>query len=78
MTKELIANMLGVRREGVIEATDALQRHGSIRYDAGQIVVLNRRMLEDTACECYSVVRREIERLLAYEPAAEPSASMLN
>ena len=78
MTKELIANMLGVRREGVIEATDALQRHGSIRYDAGQIVVLNRRMLEDTACECYSVVRREIERLLAYEPAGEPSASMLN
>jgi CRP-like cAMP-binding protein len=75
MTKELIANMLGVRREGVIEATNTLQENGSIRYAAGQIIVLNRTILEETACECYAVVRKEIERLLTYEPSPESSAA---
>jgi hypothetical protein len=70
MTKQLIANMLGVGRDGAIEATNKLQKGGSIRYDAGQIIVLDRKILE-SACECYAVVRNEIERLLAYEPPPE-------
>jgi CRP-like cAMP-binding protein len=64
MTQELIANMLGVRREGVTEAAGNLQRDGLIRYSRGRITVLDRAGLERRACECYAVVRAEYERLL--------------
>jgi CRP-like cAMP-binding protein len=64
MTQELIANMLGVRREGVTEAAANLQRDGLIRYARGHISVLDRAGLENRTCECYAVVRREYERLL--------------
>ena len=67
MTQKLIANMLGVHRKGVIEAEDKLQEDGSIRYSGGHITVLDRAKLEKRACECYGVVRKEIDRLLAYE-----------
>jgi CRP-like cAMP-binding protein len=65
MTQELIANMLGVRREGVTEAALNLQRAGLIRYQRGHITVLDRPGLEQRTCECYAVVRKEYERLLA-------------
>jgi len=64
MTQELIANMLGVRREGVTEAAGKLQAAGLIRYSRGHITVLNRPMLEARACECYAVVKKEFDRLL--------------
>jgi len=64
MTQELIANMLGVRREGVTEAALKLQEAGLIRYARGRITVLDRPGLEARSCECYSVVRREYDRLL--------------
>ncbi|WP_058555772.1 Crp/Fnr family transcriptional regulator [Thiohalocapsa sp. ML1] len=64
MTQELIANMLGVRREGVTEAAGRLQSAGLIRYSRGHIKVLDRPGLEARVCECYEVVRREFERLL--------------
>lgn len=64
MTQELIANMLGVRREGVTEAALKLQRLGLIRYSRGHITVLDRAALEARTCECYAVVRKEYERLL--------------
>lgn len=64
MTQELIANMLGVRREGVTEAALKLQRMGLIRYARGHISVLDRPGLEDRTCECYAVVRDEYRRLL--------------
>jgi CRP-like cAMP-binding protein len=64
MTQELIANMLGVRREGVTEAAGRLQDAGLIHYSRGHIRVLDRRGLEARVCECYNVVRRESERLL--------------
>jgi CRP-like cAMP-binding protein len=64
MTQELIANMLGVRREGVTEAATKLQQDGLIRYARGHIRVLDRAGLEKRTCECYAVVRREYERLL--------------
>jgi CRP-like cAMP-binding protein len=63
MTQELIANMLGVRREGVPEAAGRLQAAGVIRYSRGRITVLDRPRLEALVCECYEVVRRETERL---------------
>jgi CRP-like cAMP-binding protein len=63
MTQELIANMLGVRREGVTEAALNLQRAGLIRYQRGRITVLDRPGLEHRTCECYAVVRKEYERL---------------
>ena len=65
MTQELIANMLGVRREGVTEAAGKLQSLGVIRYSRGQIVVLDREKLEQLSCECYAVVKKESDRLLA-------------
>jgi len=65
MTQELIANMLGVRREGVTEAAGKLQKLGAIRYSRGQIAVLDRRKLERLCCECYAVVKKETDRLLA-------------
>jgi CRP-like cAMP-binding protein len=64
MTQELIANMLGVRREGVTEAASKLQDAGLIQYSRGRIVVLDRRGIEARACECYKVVKRESDRLL--------------
>jgi len=64
MTQELIANMLGVRREGVTEAAGKLQKLGVIRYSRGQITVLDREKMEQLCCECYAVVRKETDRLL--------------
>jgi len=64
MTQELIANMLGVRREGITDAAGELQRAGFIRYRRGHIAVLDRSGLETRACECYAVVRNEMSRLL--------------
>jgi CRP-like cAMP-binding protein len=64
MTQELIANMLGVRREGVNQAAGALQDTGLIRYRRGHITILDRQGLEKRVCECYAVVKREFERLL--------------
>ena len=64
MTQELIANMLGVRREGVTEAAGRVQRAGLISYHRGHITVLDRAGLEARACECYAVVKKEFDRLL--------------
>ena len=69
MTQELIANMLGVRREGVTEAAGKLQKAGVISYRRGNIKVLDRPKLEEMSCECYSVVQRETQRLLPRVPA---------
>jgi len=66
MTQELIANMLGVRREGVTEAAGKLQDAGLIRYRRGRISVLDRPRLEARVCECYQVVKTEFDRLLPY------------
>jgi len=65
MTQELVASMLGVRREGVTEAAGNLQRAGLIRYRRGHISVLERSGLESAACECYAVVKKELGRLLS-------------
>ena len=64
MTQELIANMLGVRREGVTESATKLQKAGLIQYSRGRITVLDRAGLEARSCECYGVVKREYDRLL--------------
>ena len=64
MTQELIANMLGVRREGVTEAAGNLQDAGLIKYSRGHITVLDRIGLEARTCECYAVVKKEFDRLL--------------
>ncbi len=72
MTQELIANMLGVRREGVTEAAGRLQDLGLIHYSRGRIAVLDRPGLEITVCECYSVVKAEFERLLSDIPRGDP------
>jgi CRP-like cAMP-binding protein len=66
MTQELIANMLGVRREGVTEAAGKLQQAGLIQYRRGRITVLDRPRLEARCCECYQVVKTEFDRLLPY------------
>ena len=73
MTQELIANMLGVRREGVTEAAGKLQADGLIEYSRGRITVLDREHLEARVCECYEVVKREYDRLLPV--AAAPNSS---
>jgi len=65
LTQELIAEMLGVRREGVTEAAGKLQKAGLIHFSRGRIVVLDRPGLETQVCECYAVVKREYDRLLA-------------
>jgi CRP-like cAMP-binding protein len=72
MTQELIANMLGVRREGVTEAAGKLQRAGVIRYRRGRIKVLDRQRLEQEVCECYEVVQKEFSRLLSDIPRGDP------
>ena len=64
MTQELIANMLGVRREGVTEAAGNVQRAGLIEYQRGRITVFDRAGLEARTCECYAVVKKEFDRLL--------------
>jgi CRP-like cAMP-binding protein len=66
ITQELIANMLGVRREGVTDAAGKLQKLGVIEYRRGHIKILDRIRLEELSCECYAVVKREAERLLPY------------
>lgn len=68
MTQELIANMLGVRREGVTEAAGKLQKLGLIEYSRGRITVLDRPGIERLCCECYAVVKKETDRLLPYVP----------
>jgi CRP-like cAMP-binding protein len=74
MTQELIANMLGVRREGVTEAAGKLQKAGVISYRRGHISVLDRPKLEEMSCECYEVVRAETARLLPQPEPGRPSA----
>ncbi len=75
MTQELIAQMLGVRREGVTEAAGKLQAAGLIHYSRGHIKVLDRPGLERRVCECYAVVKKEYDRLLPYRlPAASTTA----
>jgi len=69
MTQELVANMLGVRREGVTEAAGKLDKLGVIRYARGHITVLDRSKLESLCCECYDVVKKETDRLLSLPPA---------
>jgi CRP-like cAMP-binding protein len=71
MTQELIANMLGVRREGVNESALKLQRAGLIDYSRGHIKVLDRAGLEQRTCECYAVVRKEYDRLVPARSGAE-------
>lgn len=66
MTQELIANMLGVRREGVTDAAGKLQKLGVIEYKRGHITVMDRPKLEELCCECYAVVKKETDRLLPY------------
>jgi CRP-like cAMP-binding protein len=73
MTQELIANMLGVRREGVTEAAGKLQKLGVIEYHRGQITVLDRPKLEQLCCECYAVVKKESDRLLSH-PCPNPAS----
>jgi len=75
MTQELIASMLGVRREGVTEAAGRLQDAGIINYRRGHITVLQRAGLDSRVCECYDVVRKEFERLLP-ESASTPSSQI--
>lgn len=73
MTQELIANMLGVRREGVTEAAGKLQKDGLITYSRGHITVLDRPALEKRVCECYAVVKKEMDRLLPLSGNARPA-----
>lgn len=80
MTQELIARMLGVRREGITEAAGHLQKAGCIHYHRGHITVLDRLGLESRSCECYSVVRHEFERLFAgtrIRPRALPARTAI-
>jgi CRP-like cAMP-binding protein len=76
MTQELIANMLGVRREGVTEAAGHLQQAGLIEYRRGHITVLDRARLEARTCECYAVVKKEYDRLLPAKGGTRPSVPL--
>lgn len=75
MTQELIANMLGVRREGVTGAASKLQKLGIIAYHRGKITVLDRQRLEERCCECYAVVKEETDRLLPLRKALDTRTS---
>ena len=75
MTQKLIANMLGVRREGVAEAAGKLQAAGLIQYRRGHIKVLDRAKLEQRVCECYAVVKKESDRLLPYKIPGLPNTT---
>lgn len=75
MTQELIANMLGVRREGVTDAAGKLQALGIIEYSRGRITVKDRPRLEQLCCECYAVVKQETDRLLRYMPSKNNSTA---
>lgn len=77
MTQELIANMLGVRREGVTDAAGKLQKLGVIYYRRGQITVLDRPHLERLCCECYAVVKKESDRLLPVRAMGGPKGRMV-
>jgi CRP-like cAMP-binding protein len=77
MTQELIANMLGVRREGVTEAAGKLRDSGVIEYSRGHIKVLNRPKLEQHVCECYAVVKKEFDRLLSDIPRGRAFGSLI-
>ncbi|MGB5245194.1 MAG: Crp/Fnr family transcriptional regulator, partial [Woeseia sp.] len=77
MTQELIANMLGVRREGVTEAAGKLRDAGIIGYSRGHIKVLDRIKLEQQVCECYAVVKKEFDRLLSDIPPGRAFSSIL-
>jgi hypothetical protein len=74
MTQELVASMLGVRREGITAVAGRLQSAGVIRYRRGHIAVLERAGLETRACECYAVVKSEFGRLLPDARLAQPAA----
>lgn len=74
MTQELIANMLGVRREGVTEAAGHLQQRGLIRYSRGRITIVDRPGLEERVCECYAVVKKEYDRLLPIKMVGSTTA----
>jgi CRP-like cAMP-binding protein len=76
MTQELVASMLGVRREGITEAAGRLQAAGFIRYRRGHIAVLERTGLQGLACECYGVVKKELGRLLSDVRPAERAAML--
>ena len=81
ITQELIAHLLGVRREGVTEAACRLQKEGMISYRRGHITVLDRQGLEAQVCECYQVVKKEFDRLLPIHqsgPVASPIRTVLN
>jgi hypothetical protein len=78
MTQELVASMLGVRREGITAAAGSLQDAGFIRYRRGHIAVLDRSGLETRSCECYAVVKKELGRLLSdvrYRQSASVAAA---
>jgi CRP-like cAMP-binding protein len=77
MTQELIANMLGVRREGVTEAAGKLRDAGIIAYSRGHIKVQDRHKLEQHVCECYAVVKTEFDRLLSDHPPGRAFSSLL-
>jgi CRP-like cAMP-binding protein len=77
MTQELIANMLGVRREGVTEAAGKLRDFGIIQYSRGHIKVLDRPRLERHVCECYAVVKKEFDRLLSDIPPGRAFSSLV-
>jgi len=68
----LVASMLGVRREGITAAGGGLQEAGFIRYRRGEIAVIERPGLESLSCECYAVVKRELDRLLSDIPPGDP------
>jgi CRP-like cAMP-binding protein len=78
MTQDLIANMLGVRREGVTEAAGKLQKAGLLRYSRGRITVIDRPGLEKEVCECYAVVKKEFDRLLSDIPLGNPFRAVRN
>lgn len=77
MTQELIANMLGARREGVTEAAGKLQKLDAIRYRRGKITALDRAQLERLSCECYDVVKRETDRLLPARLTSQDGSARL-